>query len=84
MQVHQAAVGGDKCCYVEARLLPKQAVANRARLQAEADAWLAELTTTPPGNAQENGLWQVRHFTVALAVFCVLGSCGRARNHQLQ
>ena len=59
LQVHQAAVGPDKCCSVEARLLPRQAVANRARLQAEADAWLAELATTPPGNAQERELWQV-------------------------
>ena len=59
LQVHQAAVAQDRCCFVEARPLPQQAVANRARLQAEADAWLAELATPPPGNAEERQLWQV-------------------------
>ena len=58
-QGHLAAAGEEACSTVETRLLPAEAVANRGRLQAEADAWLQELGETPPGNGKQASLWQV-------------------------
>jgi Fe-S cluster biogenesis protein NfuA len=66
---HLAAAGEEACSAVETRLLPPGAVANRSRLQAEADAWLQELGEVPPGNSGDGGVWQGKLGVVDVETF---------------
>jgi hypothetical protein len=69
-QGHLATAGEEACTSVETRLLPPGAVANRSRLQAEADAWLQQLGEFPPGNRGDAGIWQVNPCKVYAPFIC--------------
>ena len=51
--------GEERAAYVRAMVFANRAMATRAALQEQADRWLAEAGTTPPGNGVERGLWEV-------------------------
>lgn len=52
-----ARVGEDRCAYVRVMVFANKAMQSRATLQREADNWLQEVGTTPPGNGSESDLW---------------------------
>ena len=59
LQTHLAAVGEDKCYFVRTRLVSSKRMANRDEMQAAADQWISELPSPPPGNGEEQHLWEV-------------------------
>ena len=59
MQAHLLAVGPERCSSLQTRVLPPRIMASRNRLQADAEAWLMELPSLPPGNAADRDLWEV-------------------------
>lgn len=52
-----ARVGEDRCAYVRVMVFANKAMQSRAALQREADNWLADAGTTPPGNGSESDIW---------------------------
>lgn len=54
---HLARVGEERCAFVRAMVFANRAMQSRAALQREADNWLAEAGTLPPGNGAEAELW---------------------------
>ena len=58
-QAHLLAVGPERCSSLQTRVLPPRIMASRGRLQADAEAWLMELPSLPPGNAADRDLWEV-------------------------
>lgn len=55
---HLARVGEERCAWVRAMVFANKAMQSRAALQREADNWLQEAGTLPPGNGAEAELWQ--------------------------
>ncbi|KAL4459185.1 hypothetical protein ABPG75_014050 [Micractinium tetrahymenae] len=55
---HLARVGEERCAFVRAMVFANKAMQSRAVLQREADNWLQEAGTLPPGNGAEAELWQ--------------------------
>jgi hypothetical protein len=51
-QSHLARVGEERCAWVRAMVFANRAMQSRSALQREADNWLAEAGTVPPGAAQ--------------------------------
>ncbi|KAI3423194.1 hypothetical protein D9Q98_010716, partial [Chlorella vulgaris] len=54
---HLARVGEERCAWVRAMVFANRAMQSRSALQREADNWLAEAGTVPPGNGAEQELW---------------------------
>jgi Fe-S cluster biogenesis protein NfuA len=50
-------VSEDRCAFVRVMVFANKAMQSRAALQREADNWLAEAGTLPPGNGSEQDLW---------------------------
>jgi Fe-S cluster biogenesis protein NfuA len=50
-------VSEDRCAFVRVMVFANKAMQSRAALQREADNWLAEAGTLPPGNGAEQDLW---------------------------
>jgi Fe-S cluster biogenesis protein NfuA len=50
-------VSEDRCTFVRVMVFANKAMQSRAALQREADNWLAEAGTLPPGNGAEQELW---------------------------
>ncbi|PRW61409.1 nifU chloroplastic isoform A [Chlorella sorokiniana] len=55
---HLARVGEERCAFVRAMVFANRAMQSRAALQREADNWLEEAGTLPPGNGAEAELWE--------------------------
>ncbi|KAL4427165.1 hypothetical protein ABPG77_001169 [Micractinium sp. CCAP 211/92] len=55
---HLARVGEERCAWVRSMVFANKAMQSRAALQREADNWLQEAGTLPPGNGAEAELWQ--------------------------
>lgn len=47
----------DRCAFVRVMVFANKSMQSRAALQREADNWLAEAGTLPPGNGAEQELW---------------------------
>jgi hypothetical protein len=58
LQGHLARVGEERCAFVRAMVFANRAMQSRAALQREADNWLGEAGTLPPGNGAEAELWE--------------------------
>lgn len=50
-------VGEDRCSFVRVMVFANRAMQSRSALQREADNWLKEAGTLPPGNGAESDLW---------------------------
>jgi len=50
--------GEERAAFVRALLFANKAMVSRKALQEQADRWLAEVGTTPPGNGVERGVWE--------------------------
>lgn len=57
VKAHLARVGEERCAWVRVMVFANKAMQSRAALQREADNWLAEAGTLPPGNGAEAELW---------------------------
>lgn len=64
LQSHLARVGEERCAFVRAMVFANAAMQSRAALQREADNWLAEAGTVPPG-APRGGGWHARFLCAA-------------------
>ena len=58
LQGHLARVGEERCAFVRAMVFANRAMQSRAALQREADNWLGEAGTLPPGNGAEAEVWE--------------------------
>jgi len=55
----------DRCAFVRVMVFANKAMQSRAALQREADNWLAEAGTLPPGNGSEQDLWNATTTTTS-------------------
>lgn len=62
LQGHMGRVGEERCAYVRALVVANRALMSRGHLEEQADNWLAQSGTLPPGNGVERDLWEVRFF----------------------
>jgi hypothetical protein len=53
-------VGEERCAFVRALVFVNRALMARTHLEEQADNWLREAGTLPPGNGVEKELWEVR------------------------
>ena len=60
MQGHLGRVGEERCAYIRALVIVNQALMSRQHLEEQAQNWLAEAGTTPPGNGIDRSDWEVR------------------------
>lgn len=60
MQGHLGRVGEERCAYIRALVVVNQALMSRQHLEEQAQNWLAEAGTTPPGNGIDRSDWEVR------------------------
>ncbi|PSC74301.1 nifU chloroplastic [Micractinium conductrix] len=58
VRTHLARVGEERCAWVRAMVFANKAMQSRSALQREAEHWLEEAGTTPPGNGAEASLWE--------------------------
>lgn len=58
-QAHLSRVGEERCAYVRAMVFANKAMATRTALAQQAENWLRECGTIPPGNGEEQQLWEV-------------------------
>ncbi len=56
-------MGEERCAYVRALVVANRALMSRGHLEEQADNWLAEAGTLPPGNGVERDLWEVRQLS---------------------
>jgi len=54
----RARVPEDRCAFVRVMVFANRSMQTRESLQREADNWLAEAGTLPPGNGTESDLWR--------------------------
>lgn len=62
---------------MRALVVANRALMSRGHLEEQADNWLAEAGTLPPGNGVERDLWEVRQLSfpfVTPEVLCITGS----------
>ena len=62
LQGHLGRVGEERCAHVRALVVANRALMSRTHLEEQADNWLAESGTLPPGNGVERDLWEVLPF----------------------
>ncbi|EIE23413.1 NifU-domain-containing protein [Coccomyxa subellipsoidea C-169] len=55
---HAGRVGEERCAYVRALVVANRALMSRGHLEEQANNWLAEAGTLPPGNGVERDLWE--------------------------
>ncbi|KAK9905518.1 hypothetical protein WJX75_001443 [Coccomyxa subellipsoidea] len=55
---HMGRVGEERCAYVRALVVANRALMSRGHLEEQADNWLAQSGTLPPGNGVERNLWE--------------------------
>lgn len=55
---HMSRVGDDRCAYVRPMVFMNRAMATRANLEREAQNWVDQVGTIPPGNGVERHLWE--------------------------
>ena len=53
-------VGEERCAFIRALVVVNQALMSRQHLEEQAEAWLREAGTTPPGNGIDRAEWEVR------------------------
>lgn len=58
-QAHLGRVGEERCAYIRALVIVNQALMSRQHLEEQAQNWLAEAGTTPPGNGIDRSDWEV-------------------------
>lgn len=79
LQGHMGRVGEERCAYVRALVVANRALMSRGHLEEQADNWLAQSGTLPPGNGVERDLWEVRCFLSPLPFpspfLCRKGCC---------
>jgi hypothetical protein len=61
LQAHLSRVGEDRCAFVRAMVFANKAMASRSALAQQAQNWLKEAGTLPPGNGVERELWEVHN-----------------------
>ncbi|CAL8472276.1 g11818 [Coccomyxa elongata] len=55
---HLGRVGEERCAYVRALVVANRALMSRGHLEEQANNWLADEGTLPPGNGVERDLWE--------------------------
>lgn len=60
VQGHMGRVGEERCAHIRALVVVNQALMSRQHLEEQADNWLREAGTTPPGNGIDRSEWEVR------------------------
>ena len=63
----QGRVGEERCAFLRVMVFANKAMQSRATLQREADNWLSEAGTLPPGNGAEAELWSGTEATFDVA-----------------
>ena len=69
MQGHLGRVGEERCAHIRALVIVNQALMSRQHLEEQAQNWLREAGTTPPGNGIDKSEWEV-HFQASLIPAC--------------
>ncbi len=59
-QGHLGRVGEERCAHIRALVIVNQALMSRQHLEEQAENWLREAGTTPPGNGIDRSEWEVR------------------------
>lgn len=75
-QGHLGRVGEERCAYVRALVVANRALMSRGHLEEQANNWLAEEGTLPPGNGVERDLWEVCLFFCSSAASSLTLLCG--------
>jgi len=52
-------VGDERCAYIKALVVVNQALMSRQHLEEQAQNWLREAGTIPPGNGIDKSEWEV-------------------------
>ena len=60
MQGQLGRVGEERCAFIRALVIVNQALMSRQHLEEQAENWLREAGTTPPGNGIDKSEWEVR------------------------
>eukprot|EP00884_Botryococcus_braunii_P017053 jgi/Botrbrau1/4030/Bobra.0016s0037.1 len=58
IKAHLKRVGEERCSYVRAMVFANKAMATRTALAQQAENWLHESGTIPPGNGMDRHLWE--------------------------
>lgn len=57
---HMSRVGEDRCAFVRPMVFMNKAMATRTNLEREAQNWIDQVGTIPPGNGVEGHLWETK------------------------
>lgn len=58
IKAHSSRVGEDRCAFVKNMAFMNRAMSTRSSLEREAQNWLEEAGTIPPGNGVEQQIWE--------------------------
>ncbi|GMH45517.1 hypothetical protein BSKO_13474 [Bryopsis sp. KO-2023] len=58
IRAHLSRVGEDRCTYVRPMVFMNRAMSNKTTLEKEAQNWIDEAGTIPPGNGVEQEIWE--------------------------